>query len=94
MKKQTKQLLISYLTLLIANVILKFSLNELDISEILTNFVGAVIISLIFAAISWLIYLLIKKKSSFIKALCYSNYIFSALAAFSYIFGFLFGYFS
>ena len=94
MKKQTKQLLISYLILLIANVILKFTLNELEISEILTNFIGAAIIALIFAAISWLIYLLINKKSSFIKALCYSNYIFSALAAFSYIFGFLFGYFS
>ena len=94
MKKTNKHLLASIILLFPAIVYLKYTIsasNPIDYYGVISNYFAAVIVSVTIAALSWGIFYLVKKKSSFIKALYKTFYLMSFICFSVYWMGYIAG---
>jgi hypothetical protein len=93
-QKTNKHLLISLIILLPASLYLENS-DGLDMIDdfygLMSNWFGAIIVSLIIGTISWGGYFLFNKKSSFVKALYKSCYFVTFICFAGYWIGYIAG---
>ena len=95
MKKSDKNLLISIIILIPATFYLHYTAYGTNPFEnlyaVLVSYIGALIVSSFLATVSWGVFYLVKKKSSFKKALYKSVYLMAFISASVYWIAFIAG---
>jgi len=94
MQSINNNVIISIILLLPASIFIE-NIDGLDVVNdfygAMREWLGAIIVSLIIATISWGVYFLFNKKSLFVKAFYKSCYLFTIVSFSSYFIGYLIG---